>query len=65
MEVQFEVPSLVRIGSATTEDVFTAISCRSAEPEVIRYFLSVCETIIGILGSNPDRIVVASAVNRL
>ena len=65
LEVQFEVLSFVRAGGATREDVFTVIRCRSAEPEIIRYFLSICETIINILGSNPERIAVANTVNRL
>ena len=65
LEVQFEVLSLVRTGIATREDVFTVIRCRSTESEIIRYFLSVCKTIIGILGTKPTRTAVANAVNRL
>ena len=65
LEVQFEVLSLVRTGNAASEDIFTVIRCRSAEPEIIRYFLSICETIIRILGKRPARTAVANAVNHL
>ncbi len=65
LEVQFEVLSLVRSGSATREDTFTVIRCRTAQPEIVRYFLSICATIIGILGVGPSRAAVTGAVNRL
>lgn len=63
LEVQFEVPSLVRTGTATREGVFTVIRCRSAEPEIVRYFLSVFKAVISILGTNPTRTAVVNAVN--
>lgn len=65
LDVQFEALSLVRSGNATHEGVFTIIRCRTEEPEIMRYFLSICETIIDILGATPTLTTVASAINRL
>jgi hypothetical protein len=65
LEVQFEVHSLVRSAGQIAEGTFTVIRCRSSEPAIIRYFLSVGQTILRILGAQPARAAIAQAVNRL
>lgn len=65
LEVQFEVQSLIKAGGKISEGTFTVVRCRSGEPEIIRYFLSVCETILRILGTQPTRAAIADAINRL
>ncbi len=65
LEVQFDVPSILRASGRSTEGTFTVIRCRSPEAEISRYFLSVCETIVRILGERPTGAAVADAVNRL
>jgi Putative PD-(D/E)XK family member, (DUF4420) len=47
------------------EAIFTVIRCRDPEKETVRYFLSVCETILRILGDLPARTAIAAVVNRL
>lgn len=44
---------------------FTVVRCLSADPEMAKYFLSICETLIGLLGDNPGEGEVAVAVHRL
>jgi hypothetical protein len=66
IDVQFDLRCQLRKGAdAPSEGVFTVIRCRSADRETIRYFLSVCRTVIKLLGDRPTRRAVASAVNRL
>jgi hypothetical protein len=65
LEVQFEVPSILRVARRSAEGTYTVVRCRSLEPEFSRYFLSVCETIVRILGDEPTATAVANAVNRL
>jgi hypothetical protein len=65
LEVQFEVRSIVKAADQVSEGTFTVIRCRSAEPEIVRYFLSVGETILRILGAQPGGAAIAHAVNRL
>ena len=65
LEVQFEVPSVVKAGGKIAEGTFTVIRCRLPEPEIIRYFLSIAETLLRILGVRPARSAIATAVNRL
>jgi hypothetical protein len=65
LEVLFEVPSLIRRAGKVVEGTFTVVRCRSTDPEIIRYFLSVAETLLRILGPMPERVAVGSAVNRL
>jgi hypothetical protein len=64
LEVQFDVQSLIKAVDKVSEGNFTVIRCRSLEPELIRYFLSIGETILRILGPHPIRSAVAHAVNR-
>src|ERR1700730_1130816 len=66
IDVQFDLRCQLRKGpDGPREGVFTVIRCRSADRETIRYFLSVCQTVINLLGDRPTRRAVASAVNRL
>lgn len=65
LEVLFEVPSLIRHAGKVAEGTFTVIRCRSDDSEIIRYFLSVAETLLRILGTPPKRGAISSAVNRL
>jgi hypothetical protein len=65
LEVQFDVRSLVKDLGQVREDTFTVIRCRSLAPELTRYFLSIGETILRILGPHPTRSAVAHAVNQL
>jgi hypothetical protein len=44
---------------------FTVIRCRSLDYEIVRYFLSICETIIAMVGDLPKPRELASAVHRL
>jgi hypothetical protein len=45
--------------------MFTVVRCRSVDPEIIRYFLSVAETLLRILGPTPTRAAVSDAITRL
>ena len=66
LDVQFELKCHVRKGQEPDrEDIFTVIRCRSLDQETIHYFLSVCETVLRIIGDRPAQRAVASAVNRL
>ena len=47
------------------EGIFTVIRCRDSDREMTRYFLSICETILRVLGEQPTRTQIATAVNRL
>lgn len=66
IDVQFDLRCQLRKGAdAPREGVFTVIRCRSVDRETVRYFLSVCQTVIKLLGDRPTQRGVASAVNRL
>jgi Putative PD-(D/E)XK family member, (DUF4420) len=66
LDVQFDLRCyLKRKGEADQEGTFTVIRCRAGDAETVRYFLSVCDTIVQMGGDNPTRPQVASAVNRL
>jgi hypothetical protein len=65
LEVLFEVPSLIRSKGKVVEGTFTVLRCRSNDPEIIRYFLSIAETLLRILGATPRRAAIASAVNQI
>jgi len=66
MDVQFDLHCQLRKGQEPDrEDTFTVIRCRSLDQETIHYFLSVCETVLRMLGDSPAQRSVASAVNRL
>lgn len=66
LDVQFELRChLKREGEPEREGTFTVIRCRALDNETIRYFLSICETILRMIGDRPTRPQVAAAVNRL
>src|SRR5262249_3724535 len=65
LEVQFDVRTLIKAHGQVNEGIFTVIRCRSLEHELVRYFLSISETILRILGVQPTRSAIAHAVNRL
>jgi hypothetical protein len=66
LDVQFELRChLRRNNEAERIGTFTVIRCRSLDKETVRYFLSVCDTIVGMVGDRPEQREVASAVHRL
>ena len=66
LDVQFELRCQLRKDQEPDrEGTFTVIRCRSLDPETIRYFLSVCETVLRMVGDKPAQRAVASAVHRL
>ena len=65
LEVVFGLDCLVRQSGRTSEDSFTVIRCRDEQGGIVRYFFSVGETLIGMLGNGPSDAAIASAVNRM
>lgn len=66
LDAQFELRCrLKNTGEPEREGTFTVIRCRESESETTRYFLSICETILRMLGDKPTRGQIATAVNRL
>lgn len=65
LEVTFDIPSVIRRASSVSEGTFTVVRCRSNDAEVVRYFLSIGETLLRILGPNPSRIAIGDAITRL
>ena len=65
LEVVFDVPSVVKRSGNVSEGTFTVVRCRSIDAEIIRYFLSVAETLLRILGPNPSRVAISNAITRL
>src|SRR5262245_52040414 len=66
LDVQFDLRCrLKRKGEHEHEGTFTVIRCRVPDKETVRYFWSVCDTIIRLVGDLPSRSEVAAAVNRL
>lgn len=66
LDVQFGLPcQLKKEGQSTSEGAFTVIRCRDSDNQTTQYFLSICETIIRILGENPTPDQIANSVNRL
>ena len=66
LDVWFGLRCLLRRGNEPESDgTFTVICCRSSDPETIRYFLSVCETILRVAGVRPTGHAIAETVNRL
>jgi len=66
LDVQFDLACHVRKERAVDQQgTFTVIRCRSHDLETVRYFLSVCETILRILGDDPTRAGLSSVVQRL
>lgn len=65
LEVVFDIPSVVKRANKISEGTFTVVRCRSNEVEIVRYFLSVGETLVRILGSNPSRTALSHAITKL
>lgn len=66
LDAQFELQChLKREIEREREGTFTVIRCRDRDGETTRYFLSVCETVIRMLGDCPARAQIATTVNRL
>ena len=66
LDAQFELRChLKKANEPEREDTFTVIRCRDSDSETIRYFLSVCDTLLRMLGDQPTRALVATAVNRM
>jgi hypothetical protein len=66
LDVQFELRCHLRKShDPEREGTFTVLRCRSDDKETVRYFLSVCETILRMIGDRPTGRNLAAAVNRL
>ncbi len=66
LDAQFEfVCQVADADQSSRVGVFTVVRCRAAEPETIRYFLSVCHIIVEHLGDRPSRSALAAAVRRM
>ena len=66
LDAQFELRChLKKAQEPGREGTFTVIRCRDADNEMTRYFLSVCEMILRVLGDQPTRTQIATVVNRL
>lgn len=65
LEVVFEIPSVIKQAGKVTEGTFTVVRCRANDTEVIRYFLSVGETLLRILGPSPSRAAIGDAITKL
>ena len=66
LDVQFDLRCHLRKNrEPEREGIFTVIRCRSPDKETIRYFLSICETILRMVGDRPSGREIAEAVNRL
>lgn len=62
LEVNFEVRSRITEENRSAESTFTVLRCRSDDGEVIRYFFSIAEAFIQILGAKPGKAAVGEAV---
>ena len=66
VDVQFSIRCRISVpDEAKKEGCFTVVRCRSTEAGTIRYFLSVCEVIMRMLGNGPREQDVAEAVYKL
>lgn len=66
LDVQFDIPChLKKPCKPEQQGQFTVIRCRSLDCETIRYFLTVCDTILRVVGDRPKQRAVSSAVHRL
>lgn len=64
LEVAFEVPSVIKQAGKVIEGTFTVLRCRSNDAEIVRYFLSIGEALLRILGPNPTRVAISEAVSK-
>jgi Putative PD-(D/E)XK family member, (DUF4420) len=66
LDVQFDLRCQVRKEKEIERvGTFTVIRCRLLDTEIVRYFLSICETIVAMVGDRPAHRELASAVHRL
>lgn len=66
LDVQFDLRChLRRDDELERVGIFTVIRCLTTDQETIRYFLSVCQTIIRVVGNAPRLEELASAIHRL
>ena len=66
IDVQFELPCTLKIDDEIKqENRLTIVLCKSKEREIVRYFLSICSTVVSILGNEPGNSEVAKAFHRL
>ena len=66
LDVQFDLHcNLTHEKQLGTECSFTVIKCRDLDPEVACYFLSICETIVKLVGDVPSQKQIALVVKRL
>ena len=66
LDVQFDMPChLKKECEPEQQGKFTVIRCRSLDRETVRYFLTVCDTILRVVGDEPTQRTVSSAVHRL
>src|SRR5262245_38153207 len=54
LDVGFDIPSVIKQAGKLSDGAFTVVRCRSNDGEIARYFLSVSETLLRILGPNPS-----------
>jgi len=68
IDVQFDLRCTVRETSqaapARTGN-FTVVRCRSTEPEIVRYFLTICEVIVRLVGTDATAGTVSTAIARM
>lgn len=66
LEVCFSVPCDIsnKDGLHSTE-IFTSISCKSKDPNLQKYYIHICETILRIIGTSPTIDQIENAVERL
>ena len=66
LDAQFELRCHLKTANEPDrEGTFTVIRCRDSDSETTRYFLSVCDSLLRMLGDQPTRALIATAVNRL
>ena len=66
LDAQFELRCHLKKASERERvGTLTVIRCRDSDRETKRYFLSVCEAILRMLGDQPTRAEIATAVNRM
>ena len=64
LEVLFGLQCSIKHTGMTSQGAFTVLRCRAIEREIIRYFFTIGETLLRLLGSNPTPAALSDAVNR-
>ena len=66
IDVQFDLHcNLKKANEPLKEGIFTVIRCRARDSEMTSYFLSICGTLLSLLGDQPTQAMIAKAVIRL